>query len=69
MISTPAIRNIIREGKTHQIQNAIVTSRGLHMQTFDMSLRDLVHKHMVTPEEAFNASMHPDELRKLIEGL
>jgi len=68
MIATPAIRNLIREGKTHQIHNSIVTSRGMHMQTFDMSLRDLVHKHMITPEEAFNASMHPDELRKLIEG-
>lgn len=69
MIATPAIRNLIREAKTHQIQNAIVTSRGMHMQTFDMSLRDLVRKHMITPEEAFNASMHPDELRKLIEGM
>jgi len=68
MIATPAIRNLIREGKTHQIHNSIVTSRGMHMQTFDMSLRDLVRKHMITPEEAFNASMHPDELRKLIEG-
>ena len=69
MIATPAIRNLIREGKTHQIQNSIVTSRGMHMQTFDMSLRDLVRKHMITPEEAFNASMHPEELRKLIEGM
>jgi twitching motility protein PilT len=69
MIATPAIRNLIREGKSHQIQNAIVTSRGMHMQTFDMSLRDLVRKHMITPEEAFNASMHPEELRKLIEGM
>lgn len=68
MTATPAIRNLIREAKSHQIHNAIVTSRGLHMQTFDMSLRDLVRKHMITPEEAFNASMHPDELRKLIEG-
>lgn len=68
MIATSAIRNLIREAKTHQITNAIVTSRGLHMHTFDMSLRDLVYKHMITPEEAFNASMHPEELRKLIEG-
>jgi twitching motility protein PilT len=69
MVATPAIRNLIRENKTHQIHNSIVTSRGLHMQTFDMSLRDLVRKHMITAEEAFNASMHPEELRKLIEGV
>ncbi len=69
MVATPAIRNLIRENKTHQIGNAIVTSRGMHMQTFDMSLRDLVRKHMVTAEEAFAASMHPEELRKLIEGV
>jgi twitching motility protein PilT len=69
MIATPAIRNLIRENKTHQIHNAIVTSRIMHMQTFDMSLRDLVRKHMITAEEALNASMHPEELRKLIEGV
>jgi twitching motility protein PilT len=69
MVATPAIRNLIRENKTHQIHNSIVTSRGMHMQTFDMSLRDLVRKHMITAEEAFNASMHPEELRKLIEGV
>ena len=69
MVATPAIRNLIRENKVHQINNAIVTSRGMHMQTFDMSLRDLVRKHMVTAEEAFAASMHPEELRKLIEGV
>jgi Tfp pilus assembly pilus retraction ATPase PilT len=40
----------------------------MHMQTFDMALRDLVRKHMITTEEALNASMHPEELRKLIEG-
>ena len=68
MIATPAIRNLIRESKTHQVHNAIVTSRVMHMQTFDMSLRDLVRKHMITAEEALNASMHPEELRKLIEG-
>ncbi|HXW77157.1 MAG TPA: type IV pilus twitching motility protein PilT [Candidatus Eremiobacteraceae bacterium] len=68
MIATPAIRNLIREAKTHQVHNAIVTSRVMHMQTFDMSLRDLVRKHMITAEEALNASMHPEELRKLIEG-
>ncbi len=68
MIATPAIRNLIRENKTHQIHNAIVTSRGMHMQTFDMSLRDLVRKHMITEDEALAASTHPEELRKLIEG-
>jgi twitching motility protein PilT len=68
MIATPAIRNLIRENKSHQIHNAIVTSRGMHMQTFDMSLRDLVRKHMITEDEALAASMHPEELRKLIEG-
>jgi len=38
------------------------------MQTFDMSLRDLVRKHMITEDEALAASTHPEELRKLIEG-
>lgn len=66
MIATPAIRNLIRENKTHQIHTMIQTSGQLGMQTMDQSLRDLYIKGWVTYEEAMSRAINPDELRKMI---
>jgi twitching motility protein PilT len=66
MIATPAIRNLIRENKTHQIHTMIQTSGQLGMQTMDQSLRDLYVKGWVTYEEAMSRAINPDELRKMI---
>ncbi len=66
MIATPAIRNLIRENKTHQIHTMIQTSGQLGMQTMDQSLRDLYLKGWITYEEAMARAINPDELRKMI---
>ncbi|MER3403011.1 MAG: type IV pili twitching motility protein PilT [Armatimonadota bacterium] len=66
MIATPAIRNLIRENKTHQIHTMIQTSGQLGMQTMDQALRDLYIKGWVTYEEAMSRAINPDELRKMI---
>ncbi|RMH08541.1 MAG: type IV pili twitching motility protein PilT, partial [Armatimonadetes bacterium] len=66
MIATPAIRNLIRENKTHQIHTMIQTSGQLGMQTMDQSLRDLYVRGWVTYEEAMSRAINPDELRKMI---
>jgi len=66
MIATPAIRNLIRENKTHQIHTMIQTSGQMGMQTMDQSLRDLYVKGWVTYEEAMSRAINPDELRKMI---
>ncbi|MEN3000968.1 MAG: type IV pilus twitching motility protein PilT [Armatimonadota bacterium] len=66
MIATPAIRNLIRENKTHQIHTMIQTSGQLGMQTMDQSLRDLDLKGWITYEEAMSRAINPDELRKMI---
>jgi twitching motility protein PilT len=52
LIGTAAVRNLIREGKIHQLPSAMQTGQGVGMQTLDMALVDLVNKGMVTVEEA-----------------
>ena len=52
MIGTPAIRNLIREGKIAQMYSAIQTGQSVGMQTLDQCLQELVRKGVVTREEA-----------------
>jgi len=66
MIATPAIRNLIREAKTHQIESTLQTGAQYGMQTMDMALSDLVRRGMVSVEDALSRAIHPEELRKLI---
>ena len=66
MIATPAVRNLIRENKAHQITSVIQTSANVGMQTMDQSLRDLYMKGWITLEEALSRAMNPEELKKMI---
>ena len=68
MIATPAIRNLIREAKTHQIESALQTGGQYGMQTMDMALADLVRRHLISHEDAIARAIHADELRKLIHA-
>ncbi|MEM8983038.1 MAG: type IV pilus twitching motility protein PilT [Pseudomonadota bacterium] len=52
MIGTPAIRNLIREGKIAQMYSAIQTGQAAGMQTLDQNLQELMAKGMITKEEA-----------------
>jgi twitching motility protein PilT len=63
MIPTPAIRNLIREDKVHQIYSSMQTGQGKHgMQTMNQSLFDLCSKHHISHEDAIGRSSQPDEL-------
>ena len=66
MIATPAIRNLIRENKTHQIQSMIQTSGNIGMQTMDQCLRDIYLKGLATLEECMARAVNIDELKKMI---
>ncbi len=66
MIASPAIRNLIREGKTHQIPSMIQTSAAMGMLSMDQCLRDLYMKGIITMEEALNRCQNIDELKKMI---
>lgn len=65
LTGTNAVRNLIREGKIHQIPSAMQTSQGVGMQTLEMHLRDLVGRNMITKETAIektgNAEMFKEQ--------
>ncbi len=67
MICTPAIRNLIREAKSHQIPSAIQTGAKFGMQTMDQHLRDLYLQGVITYDDAITRAMQPEELKKMIE--
>ncbi|MDT7689309.1 MAG: twitching motility protein PilT [Acidobacteriota bacterium] len=68
LVPNPAIRNLIREDKVHQIYSMMQTGQGKHgMQTFNQSLATLYHKRLISIEVAMQRSSNPDELRELIE--
>jgi len=66
MIATPAIRNLIREGKSYQMANVIQTGSQHGMQTMNQALRDLYREGVITLEDALAKSSNPEELRELI---
>src|SRR5712692_4440380 len=66
MVATPAIRNLIREEKIHQIYSAMQAGQKFGMQTMNQSLAELVQKRRITREEALNRSTLPEELTGLL---
>jgi twitching motility protein PilT len=60
MIATPAIKNLIREGKTHQISSIIQTSQRLGMQNMDQVLKSLAMSGKVDFAEAKMYAANPD---------
>jgi twitching motility protein PilT len=68
LVATPAIRNIIREGKTHQIDAAIQTGAEYGMQSMDRTLVNLIHSGKITYEEAKNFAVDVSELDRLMRG-
>ncbi len=66
MVATPAIRNLIREGKTHKMPNAIQTSAKHGMQTLEQALKDLYEKRLISRDEALAKANDPDSLQRLL---
>jgi len=66
MIVTPAIANLIREGKIHEIPLVIETSAKLGMITLNRYLADLVKRGEITTENALRFSLNPVELKTLL---
>jgi twitching motility protein PilT len=68
MVTTPAIRNLIREEKLHQIYSVMQAGQKFGMQTMNQSLFELVQKRKIAREEAINRSTLPDELEQLLKS-
>ena len=69
MVNTPAIANLIREGKTAQLYSQIQTGGQLSMQTLEKALADLVLTNQVSLEHAASKTSRPEELRRLVSDL
>ena len=68
MLNTPAIGNLIREGKTSQIYSAIQMGGRMGMQTMESGLAKLYQEGKITYEDALGKSSKPDELIRLVGG-
>lgn len=68
MFANTAIRNLIREEKTHQIDSAIAAGAAEGMRTMDQSLYELCKKGRITQEMALQYSIHQEALRKRFEA-
>jgi len=66
LIATPAVRNLIREGKVHQIYSVMQTGTQFGMQTMDAALADLVRRGTISRELAVRRSSTPDDLKRLM---
>jgi len=64
MMATPAVRNLVREGKTNQLRNVLLTGQNDGMQTLEMSLSSLVHDGVIAYDEALSVSLYPKEIAK-----
>ncbi len=70
MIPNPAIRNLIREDKVHQIYSQMqVGQQKFGMQTFNQSLLALFQRKLITLDEALGRSSDPDELKNMMGGV
>jgi twitching motility protein PilT len=68
LIATPAVRNIIREGKNYQLEAVIQTGAEHGMQSMDRTLANLVHGGAISYEEARNYAVELEELDRLMRG-
>lgn len=68
MVVTPAIANLVREGKTAQIYSSIQTGAQFSMVTMETSLKDLYQRGLVTFEDALSKTSRPDDFKRLIAG-
>jgi twitching motility protein PilT len=66
MTTTPAIQNLIREGKTHQIESAVQTGAKYGMRTMDMALSELCRKGLITSDAALTHSVEREMLARML---
>ena len=67
LIATPAVRNLTREGKTHQVNSMIQTGKKYGMQLLDDAIAELLKKGWISPEEAYNKANDKGRFRPLLK--
>jgi twitching motility protein PilT len=68
MLASDAVRNLIREGKTYQIDNVIATSSNVGMSSLEASLATLVLDGSISVDDALPYAINPEALRRLLKG-
>ena len=68
MLGSSAVKTLVREGKTHQLDNVLQTSQEIGMNTIEMSLSDLIKKGEISLEVAQSFSLRPEALKRLVRG-
>jgi twitching motility protein PilT len=69
LIPNAAVRNLIREGKIHQIYSQMQVGQGkFGMQTLNQALFSLLQRRIITQEEAMGRSTEPDEFQMMLDG-
>jgi len=68
MFNTPAIANLIREGKTHQIDNVIRTGADVGMTYLERALVSLVREGAISTQKAQEYAVHPEEVLRLLKS-
>ncbi len=66
MVSTPGIQNLIREGKTHQIESAVQTGNKYGMKTMDMAIAELYKKGVISMDTAMTYAVDRETLKRLM---
>jgi twitching motility protein PilT len=69
LTGTTAVKNLIREGKIHQIPSAMQTSQGAGMQTLEMHIKDLYFKGLITKETAIEKTGNPNIVKEEEGGI
>jgi twitching motility protein PilT len=69
LIATPAVRNLIREGKSHQIPSMIQTGKKYGMQLLDDAIMDLYQKRMINADDAYAKANDKARFRPFIKGV
>jgi twitching motility protein PilT len=69
LIATNPVRNLIREGRTNQLQNIMFTNTSEGMQTLENSLAKLIADGVITYEDAMANTAHPKELVRTLEAM
>ncbi|MFN0058779.1 MAG: type IV pilus twitching motility protein PilT [Planctomycetota bacterium] len=69
MVSTPAVANLVREGKTHQLVNVLQTGKKLGMRTMDDSIEELLQKRQITPEDAFESAINKEHFVRYLKSI
>ncbi len=66
LLANNAVRNLVREGHTHQLRNVMHGSRAEGMLTLEAALNELVAEGLITYDEAVARSMHPKEIKRQV---